>query len=310
MKKTLEELDIMDDFLMNALAGNPEIGEDFCRSLLSVLLQKKIGALRVVTQRVISALTPQLRGIRMDVEVEEWIEEEQPCGTEETTKGKERISERLLNVYDLEPHLKTEKENLPRHNRFYQAKIDSRYLKSGEKDFQRLPNLYVITLLDYDPFGKDYMMYTFRNCCRELPELEYKDGLQFIYFYTNGRLGGCQEIKNMLMYIRNSSKENVVDDATSKIHQYVEQVKIRPEVKLEYMKFEEIIAYERRDAARDAKKDTRIMDIQEVLEEYGVVPDTLKQRLEEEEDEGVLRKWLKLAARVSSIDEFLEKMDL
>ena len=66
---------------------------------------------------------------------------------------------------------------MPKHNRFYQAKIDSRNLSSGEKDFSNLPNLFVIMITDYDPFGYDYMMYTVHNKCEEILQLEYEDGI-------------------------------------------------------------------------------------------------------------------------------------
>lgn len=90
--KSLEELDIMDDFLMNAVAADAEVGIPFCQKVLSVLLQREIGQVRIVTQRTIPALTPNLRGIRMDVEIEESLD-----GTEEGLPA--------LNLYDLEPHL-------------------------------------------------------------------------------------------------------------------------------------------------------------------------------------------------------------
>ena len=175
-KKKLEELDVMDDFLMSAIASNPEVGVPFCRRLLSVLLQREIGQVRVMAQYSIPAATPGLRGIRMDVEVEEIV------------KDKESGEEGIANVYDVEPHLE-DKCNLPRRNRFYQAKIDGSHMVSGQKDFSALPNLYVITITDYDPFGLDYMMYTIHNKCEEVPDMQYNDGLQFIYFYTEGIYG-------------------------------------------------------------------------------------------------------------------------
>ena len=176
--KPFEELDVIDDFLMNLLATDPEVGEAFCRKMLSVLLQRTIGEIRIVAQRTISALTPQHRGIRMDIEVEEILEEG---------------SLPAMSIYDLEPHRRNS-VHLPKHNRFYQAKIDSRYLQNGEKDFAKLPNLYVITLLNYDPFGYDYMMYTVKNKCEEVPDLQYGDGLQFIYFNTKGTKGGAMKL--------------------------------------------------------------------------------------------------------------------
>ena len=35
--KRFEELDVLDDFLISAIAAVPEIGEAFCRRILSVL---------------------------------------------------------------------------------------------------------------------------------------------------------------------------------------------------------------------------------------------------------------------------------
>ena len=281
--KKLEDMDVMDDFLMGQLASDGEHGTDFCRIIISTLLQKRIGNLRVVAQKFLPSLTPNLRGIRMDVEVEE-------LGNEE---GGEKPA--VMNIYDMEPHLQKNMD-LPRHNRFYQAKIDSRGLKNGEKDFVNLPNLYVITILNFDPFGKNRMVYTVRNRCEEAPDLEYEDGLKFCYFYTGGTEGGNAAIKAMLTYMQDSREENVINDATTKLHGYVSRAKVLPEVKKTYMRFEEIIYYERIDVMVEA-----ILDL---LEEYGDVPEHVKDRLERTGDKNKLKRWHKLAAKVNSIEEF------
>lgn len=244
----------------------------------------------MVAQRAIPASTPVLRGIRMDVEVEEW-------------EGNLDVELPVMNIYDIEPHLSKE-EFLPKRNRFYQAKIDSRYMKSGEIDFSKLPNLFVITILNYDPFGFDYMMYTVGNSCREVPEVAYDDGLQFVYFYTGGHKGGCEAIRNMLLYIQESKKDNVTDEATQEIHDYVSRVKIQPEKRLEYMKYEEIIAYARRDGALEIRRSAII----ELLEDYGELPLDLQERIEQEKSMNVLKNWLKLAAKATDIQDFQEKI--
>ena len=105
--------------------------------------------------------------------------------------------------------------------------------------------------------------------------------------------------------MRNSNKDNVKDTATQEVHDYVSRVKILPEVQVEFMKFEEIIYYERKEAAFNM----RIQNIQELLEEYGEIPAQINERLCREEKEEVLKRWLKLAAKVSSIEEFVQKMD-
>ena len=298
--KTFEELDVIDDFLINAIATDPEVGEPFCRTILSVLLQKKIEKLRVVAQKTIPACVPGLRGIRMDVEIEEDILEE------EMQKGGPS-----MNIYDLEPHLQ-KGMNFPKHNRFYQAKIDSRLMKSGERDFSKLPNLYVLTITNFDIFGKDYMMYRFRNKCEEVPELEYEDGLNFIYFYTGGSKGGNEDIKAMLRYLQNSTEANITNDATKTIHDYVSKVKVLPEVKEEFMRFDELMEYAKQEGMRrgleEGQRAAKAQAILELLEMNGVIPKEIEEIITVEEDSGTLSRWHKLAAKADSIPEFVERM--
>lgn len=335
--KPFEELDVIDDFLINAIATDEEVGVPFCRRLLSVLLQKEIGEIRVIAQRTLPASIPGLKGIRMDVEIEE-ADPNRPIP--------------VANVYDLEPHLQ-KNMHIPKHNRFYQAKIDSRYLKSGETDFSKLPNLYVITITNFDPFGYDYMMYTIKNHCAEIPDLDYGDGLRFYYFNTKGTKGGSQEIKAMLQYIQDSKEINATDDATKEVHHYVSKVKVSPEVKIEYMKFDELMAYAElkgteigiekgmqqglqqglqqgiqqglqqgiqqgiqqglqqgiQQGVQQGQREERIHSILELLEEKGAVPSELQQRVENEENMDILKSWFKVAAKTDSIEEFIEKID-
>lgn len=138
-----------------------------------------------------------------------------------------------------------------KHNRFYQAKIDSRNLDVGEKDFIKLPNLFVIMITNYDPFGHDFMLYTVHNKCNEVPELEYEDGLCFLYFNTTGNRGGNDSLKKLLVYIQDSKSYNVTDEATQRLHEYVSAVKELPEMRDAYMMWEEKIFYERRDAKEE-----------------------------------------------------------
>lgn len=63
-KKPFEELDVMDDYLINVIATDQEVGEAFCRRVISVLLQREIGKIRVMAQFTIPAPAPKRRGIR------------------------------------------------------------------------------------------------------------------------------------------------------------------------------------------------------------------------------------------------------
>lgn len=287
LNKPFEELDVLDNFLMNAIATDQDVGEAFCRKVLSVLLQHPIGKVKVVAQYTLPAQNPAYRGIRMDVKIEEFADGERT---------------RLANVYDLEPHLQ-KNLHLPRHNRFYQAKMDSRYMKRGSDDFSKMPDLFVITILNFDPFGYDYMMYTIENRCAEVDELKYEDGLKFIYFYTNGTKGGNKSLRAMLQYLQHSTADNAVDNSTREIHGYVCRVKTAPEVKEDYMRFEELIAWERAEEAQN----TKIQAILDLLEDYGEIPDSLTEKLRQSSDEA-LKRYLKLAAKADSIEAFMEML--
>lgn len=288
--KPFEKLDVMDDFLMNAMTSDPEVGIPFCRKVVSVLLQQEIGKIQVVSQRTLPALLPDRRGIRMDVEIEEYVERD----------GLKKIA----SIYDLEPHLE-KSIHLPRRNRFYQAKIDSRGMERGEQDFKKLPNLFVITITNFDPFGYDYMMYSVENRCVEVPNMEYGDGLKFIYFYPNGAHGGNEEIRAMLQYLQHSTVDNAIDEATREVHEYVTKVKVLPEVRQGYMRYEEHIYYAKRDGAIEVL----VEDILELLGEHGAISEELKEKLVDTRDVALLKRYRKTARKVDSVESFINQME-
>ncbi len=114
-RQRLEDLNVLDDFMLNAIANDPDVGEAFFREVLSVLLDRDIGEIMVRAQSVIPGDTPELRGIRLDVEIQERDNSPAKC--------------RLYNM-EAQTYMG---ENLQKRNRYYQAKKDSKGLKSGEK---------------------------------------------------------------------------------------------------------------------------------------------------------------------------------
>lgn len=154
----------------------------------------------------------------MDVEIQE-----------ELLGGSDDGSE--MNIYDLEAYIQ-KNMNFPKHNRFYQAKIDGRLMQSGEKDF-------------------------------------------------------------------------------SKIHDYVEKVKVAPEVKETYMKFEEIMQYNREQGEQigiaKGELTAKRQAILDVLEIYGTIPEDLRKRIESENDLLKLTDWHILAVKSGSIEGFQKR---
>lgn len=277
-------MSLIDNFLMQAVSSDQEVSEPSLRCILSVLLQRKIGQISVNAEKMIPGYSPDHRGIRMDVEVIE--------------KGE--ASSVIANVYDVEPHTAND-THFPKANRFRQAKIDSRYMESGDNEFEHLPELYVITITNFDIFGEDQMIYTFREKCEEIPGLPYEDGLCFIYFNTTGKKGGSQSIKNMLHFIENSDETAAVDTETQELEQYIRKVKLDPEVRRELVTFGDYIDRERREE--------KIEDILDLLGDYGEIPEELIDRINTQHDKESLRILLKLAARVDSIEDFELQMD-
>ena len=216
VKEELMKLDVMNNFLFNRLTTDPEIAERFCRRLLKSLIGKDVGKIIVNAEQIVMPDRPDKRGIRLDVKINEYQREA------------------ITNVYDIEPHRDKEKY-YPKKIRYTQSQLDKNSMRSGSKDFSKIPELYIICITNYDPYGYDYMMYTIDNKCIEVPELEYDDGVKIFYFNTTGTKGGSKELKAFLRYLEESTKENVVDECTQEIDEYVTYIKGEEGIEEDYM---------------------------------------------------------------------------
>jgi len=112
----------------------------------------------------------------------------------------------------------------------------------------------------------------------------------------------------LLNFIQDSTIRNVTDEVTKKLHDCISKVKISPEVRMEYMKWDAMIYYERRDAKNEGKIEGKIEAILDLLGEFGVVSEELRETISKENDLEKIKEWLKLAAKVNSIEEFAGKM--
>lgn len=72
------------------------------------------------------------------------------------------------------------------------------------------------------------------------------------------------------------------------------------------MVLEEMLLAERREGRSEGKAE----DILSLLEETGFVPEELAQKIRKEKDLAVLHKYLKLAARAESLEQFRKKTGL
>ena len=169
-------LQFSDDFLFCKILTE---NEDITRELLELILDTKIGSVRVNKQETID-LTSDGRGIRLDVYAEDDENE----------------------VFDVEMQT-TRQKNLPKRSRYYQGMIDLNLINRGD-DFKKLKKSFVIFICMSDPFpGYDRCIYRFENVCREESELALGDETYKVFLNADGTKGDVSdELKDFLHLLR------------------------------------------------------------------------------------------------------------
>ncbi|MGN1146164.1 MAG: hypothetical protein ACI4R5_06915 [Acetatifactor sp.] len=304
-KRQLKDLNLIDNFLFGSVMTYPGIGEKFSRRLLQIIFQRDFGKLKVMPQKVYYGNDTHLHGARLDVYLEEEIDEE--------AQGE------IATIYDVEPDKNDGTKDIasvPKRIRFYHAKIDSRSLLTGET-YEALKNVFIIMIVPYDPFGLDRMVYTIKSGCMEEPEMPYEDGTRTIFLYTRGTKGNPpQELRELLHYMEQTTEGNVKSNGLAELHHMVEQVKLDAEVTIAYMRLMEderiLLARGREEGRTEGRTEGRAEGLSEsvldFLEELGAVPDELRKRITTQTDMTVLKAWLKCAARAESIESFQKMM--
>lgn len=127
----VQSVTIMNDFLFSTIMRQ----EKYCKPLLELILDVKIKKLVYLNiQQTIDAPIINGKSIRLDVYVED----------EDHT------------VYNIEVQT-SDKRNLGKRTRFYQAMIDVRLLESGV-DYSAMKASFVIFICNYDPFKKKQLV--------------------------------------------------------------------------------------------------------------------------------------------------------
>lgn len=259
--RKLEELNLIDNFLFQQMLSQNEDGEEFARILLGTILGKNIRKVKITPQKNILGIDTNKHGIQLDAYIEDVSDEL----TDDLADA-----EVIRDLYDIEPNNTYEKETLPKRTRYYHGLIDTQLLSSGA-GYEKLPNVVIIIILPYDPFGKNRMVYTIQNRCVEEGTLPYDDGARKIFLYTNGTEGNpSQDLKDMLKYIQNTTDYNITNQAIASIHELVNKVRHKKEVSINYMK-----SWEVEQMARDEERN-RVNQLNIKLTEAGRMEDIIK----------------------------------
>ena len=159
-----------------------------------------------------------------------------------------------------------------------------------------LPSTVIIFITQEDIFSCDLAMYTFTEQCEEVAGLHLDDGTKKIFLNMASK-NGRPELISLLQYMKNTTLDNpdilVRDKRIRKLDQIVKEVKQSEEWEAVKMNILEI-GIEKGKAA----------SILELLEETGKVSEQLRQKILDQHDSEILSKWLKLAAKAETIEEF------
>ena len=210
-QKTLQELNLEDDFLFAKVMSDKEI----CRRVIEKILDIKIKEIKMPEEQKVIDILLDSKAVRLDVYVND-------------DKG---------TVYNVEMQ-QGKQTNLAKRSRYYQGSIDLDKISKG-KDYLTLNKSYVIFSCTKDPFGKGRHKYTFRNVCIEDNSIELGDETDKVFLNTSGTLTDVDdEMMEFLSYVKNSTDEaahSAKSDLVKAINQKVNHVKHDKKMEVEYM---------------------------------------------------------------------------
>ena len=210
-QKTLQELNLGDDFLFAKVMSD----KDICRRIIEKVLDIKIKKIKMPQEQKVIDLLLDSKSVRLDVYVND-------------EKG---------TVYNVEMQ-RGKNINLAKRSRYYQGNIDLDKISKGD-DYLTLNKSYVIFICTFDPFGKGRHRYTFRNLCVEDNSIELKDETDKVFLNTSGILNDVdEEMIEFLQYVEQSTDEvaqNAKSDLVKAINQKVNHVKHDKAMEVQYM---------------------------------------------------------------------------
>ena len=287
-KKQLKELTLKDNFMFGAVM----MEEENCKRFLELALGFPIERVEVSKEKSI-VYHPEYKGVRLDVYAK----------NEHNTR------------YNVEMQV-AKKAELGKRVRYYHGQIDMELLLSGS-DYTELPEVYVIFICDFDPFGKKKYRYTFTKQCEEEPGAQLQEGCKSIFLSTRGENdrevpGELVSFLNFVKADLSESETDFEDDFVEKLQNTIRRIKSNREMEERFMIFEEMLRDERAEGKAEGiaegKTEAVLEMLLELMNDLGEIPDELRNRITSEKDLETLKKWHRLAARSESLVEFLKKM--
>lgn len=254
MTKSYDELTFTDDFMFCKVLEN---NEEICREIIELVTGKRISRISNLQKQRTIELTPDGKGIRLDVIFE----------------GDDKI-------YNIEMQNMTN-EDLPRRSRYYQGIMDLDMMERGKK-YKELNDTTIIFICTFDPFGAGKSIYTVKQCIEEAPEIQYNDGTSKVFLSAEAPLSESitKEMRDFLDFVGGRSFKGGLSE---KIRNAIIKAKSQTEWRKEYMLLQEKIDNAREEGRAEGEKtgltksivqmkkngmpNTQIADIMEMSEE-------------------------------------------
>lgn len=304
--RQLQDLTIKDNFMFGAVMSDPEN----CKGLLERILHIKIDHIEIDVEKSM-IYNPVFKGVRLDVYAKD----------DNNTH------------YNVEMQT-VKQEDIGKRSRYYHSQIDMELLKAGEL-YQELSDSYVIFICDFDPFDQKKYCYTFRSICQETRLAELKDGRTTIFLSTHGENEGetTEELVKFLRFVKADAEtcmKDFEDEYVKRLQESMNRIKRDRETGERYMSIELYLQDERRRARQEGEEkgrregeakgrqegklegrlSGRIDALLNVLQARGMLSEKIKKKIQSENTEEKIDRWIQLAATAATQEELEEKMDL
>ena len=136
------------------------------------------------------------------------------------------------------------------------------------------------------------------------------DGSKTIFLSTHGTNDDevSQRLVNFLKYVKAELNENIEyieDNFVRKLQSDVRKIKESREMEEKFMLFQELLREEREEGKAEGKADA-ILDL---LRDLGQeIPENVQDMILSEKDLEILKRYLKIASKAESIEDFLNKI--
>ncbi len=258
MRKAFLSQTIKDNFMFGVVMQDG----DNCKELLELILCRKLSEVYISQEKGIF-YNPDFHGVRLDVYAVD-------------IDGK---------IYDIE--MQVSNDNTELRARYYHSQMDVELLLKG-KDYNELPEAYVIFICNYDPLKMGKFVYTVRNRVDEQPDYDYRDGLHTIFLSTKGTnydeiSGTLKKFLDFVMADLKNSVKDYHDDFISRLQKSIEKIKRSRDKEAEFMTLELMLKDKYKKGREDGRAEGQAEFVNSLLNKYPVntVADMLDMSVED-----------------------------